>query len=245
VLFIDGKRKNDPRPGETILLQALERPQHHRHAPFDIAGATAENPTVTYLASERGNGHPFDGDGVLVDFKEDGACGWSGGFVDGDQVFAKGGNRLANRTETLLPEPRLQKIGQSMFEEEVGGSFGPAHRIDAGNLNELGQKRGEFVGSWVTAHTADLLGTDQWRDFRIVVDRPRDRESWGKSVDRKKPCQAFVLGQKETNDTMKVPFSMMKSSGWSEGGVSPGIFVVTKADPKGHKILPAFKPKHF
>ena len=137
-------------------MQPFHGAEHHGHAAFDITGPSAKNPALSNLATKGRDGHPLNGNGVLMHLIKDGS-GWGhGGLVNCDKVIPKRSDALAQRLVAFVNQPSFEEIGEPMFEEKFRGRLGPAHRIDAWNLNELGQQGSKLVGSVGGGHRADL-----------------------------------------------------------------------------------------
>src|SRR5205085_11455094 len=109
--------------------------QHRRHAALDVAGAAAVEPAALGAGAERLDGHAVGRHRVLVRLEDEGG-GCPGRVVPGEDVVPAGGDVLAAAGGAEAAEEGLEVVGDSAF-VEVGSLQGPAHRVDAGQGDEV------------------------------------------------------------------------------------------------------------
>ena len=130
------------RAGGAFAGQAGERGEHGRHAPLDVARAPAIHPAVADRRVERVDGHAVGRHGVLVCVEEDHASGV--GVEPGDDVVPPGADRVAAARDAQVAEEADEVLRDRRLAEPRPDQR-PAHRVDAGDGDQVGQQAGHGV----------------------------------------------------------------------------------------------------
>ena len=111
VLFVDGASEDDRRPLAGFAFRKASQSRNHGgHAPLDVASSAAIEPIVLDFGLEGVNGHPVDGDSILMGLhQQDFAAALSGlrAVHTGDEVVP-----LRSDGEAFPGDPQAGELGQ-------------------------------------------------------------------------------------------------------------------------------------
>ncbi len=144
-LLVDRAGHDDRRrPRGPLRDQPGEGEQHRRHPALDVARPPAVEPAALHDGPERVDRHAVGRHGVLVGVEEDRPFRVRR-LVPREDVVAPGAivlpldsGRLSSRNQ------RLEIVGHPPL-RGTGPVEGPAHRVDAGDGDEVGQQAGHGV----------------------------------------------------------------------------------------------------